>query len=267
MVTSTEELVFVTSDAQLLHFRADKGQSRRGAPPAAWPGSSSATGARAIWFGAVDPGDEPVVVAIAETRIDRGSVDQGDAVRRIPGQGPRDRWGALPSVSARRGPCSCSRGNGTWPGRRHRAALPARSPPTTPRRVEHAARRAHRRGRPRVHAAGADPDRGRYRTAPLSPMGDMAPSREQPGAGRPDELFDLPAPAPRPRAGRPHRLRAELLATTSCRPATNSLLGWRRCHRPYAHRPPATCRSSPARWRCTVGDPLVALSNGRLNTR
>ncbi len=62
--TGEEELVFVTSDAQLLHFSADtvRPQGRSGGGMAGVKLSSSA---RALWFGAVDPQVANAVVTVA----------------------------------------------------------------------------------------------------------------------------------------------------------------------------------------------------------
>lgn len=61
LATGSEVLCFVTSDAQLLHFGADavRPQGRSGGGIA---GVRVATGERVVWFGAVDPTAESVVV-------------------------------------------------------------------------------------------------------------------------------------------------------------------------------------------------------------
>jgi DNA gyrase subunit A len=63
LATGREELCFVTSDAQLLHFGADtvRPQGRSGGGVA---GVKLAGGATAVWFGALDPADA-VVVTVA----------------------------------------------------------------------------------------------------------------------------------------------------------------------------------------------------------
>ncbi|HEU4568245.1 MAG TPA: DNA gyrase C-terminal beta-propeller domain-containing protein, partial [Marmoricola sp.] len=63
LVTGSEELCFVTSDAQLLHFGADKvrPQGRAGGGIA---GVKLADGAHVVWFGALEPADA-VVVTVA----------------------------------------------------------------------------------------------------------------------------------------------------------------------------------------------------------
>ncbi|NHN56878.1 DNA topoisomerase IV subunit A [Calidifontibacter sp. DB0510] len=64
LASGTEELAFVTSDAQLLHYGADKvrPQGRGGAGMA---GVKLASGARAVWFGALDPARDNVLVTVA----------------------------------------------------------------------------------------------------------------------------------------------------------------------------------------------------------
>jgi DNA gyrase subunit A len=65
--TGEEELCFITSDAQLLHFPAG-GVRPQGRPAGGIAGIKLASKARAIWFGAVDPArGEPVVVTVAGT--------------------------------------------------------------------------------------------------------------------------------------------------------------------------------------------------------
>jgi DNA gyrase subunit A len=60
LTTGTEELCFITDDAQLLHFPADavRPQGRSGGGIA---GVKLAVGAHAAWFGALDPADAVVV--------------------------------------------------------------------------------------------------------------------------------------------------------------------------------------------------------------
>ncbi len=63
-ITGREELAFVTSDAQLLHFPASlvRPQGRAGGGVA---GVRLAPGAHVTYFGAVDPGDDNVVVTVS----------------------------------------------------------------------------------------------------------------------------------------------------------------------------------------------------------
>ena len=53
--TGDEDLVFITSDAQLLHFPAPRGAPAGPRRPAAWPASSWPPGQRSVFFGVVDP--------------------------------------------------------------------------------------------------------------------------------------------------------------------------------------------------------------------
>jgi DNA gyrase subunit A len=64
LVTGDEELCFVTSDAQLLHFGAS-GVRPQGRPAGGMAGVKLAAGARVVWFGAVDPLRDNVVVTVA----------------------------------------------------------------------------------------------------------------------------------------------------------------------------------------------------------
>ncbi|WP_068434156.1 DNA gyrase/topoisomerase IV subunit A, partial [Piscicoccus intestinalis] len=75
--TGAEQLVFVTSDAQLLHFDADKVRPQ-GRAAGGVAGVKLAAKAQAIWFGAVDPGADNVVVTVA------GSGRTGSSVKVTP---------------------------------------------------------------------------------------------------------------------------------------------------------------------------------------
>ena len=55
LATGDEDLVFVTSDAQLLRFAADRRPPAGPRRPAAWPASSWPPAQRVVFFGAVDP--------------------------------------------------------------------------------------------------------------------------------------------------------------------------------------------------------------------
>ncbi|MEP6667194.1 MAG: DNA gyrase C-terminal beta-propeller domain-containing protein, partial [Nocardioidaceae bacterium] len=59
-----DELVFITSDAQLLHFPASVVRPQ-GRPGGGIAGVRTAAGARVISFGAIDPSDNNVVVTVA----------------------------------------------------------------------------------------------------------------------------------------------------------------------------------------------------------
>ncbi len=56
-----QDLVFITSDAQLLHFPASQVRPQ-GRPAGGMAGVKLAPGQRAVWFGVVDPAQNPVVV-------------------------------------------------------------------------------------------------------------------------------------------------------------------------------------------------------------
>ena len=131
------DLVFVTSDAQLLHFDAAAVRPQ-GRAAGGMAGVRLAAGARAVWFGAVDPARDERrghrVRLVGRAAGHRCRLGQGDAVLRVPGQGPRDRGRALPPVPARRGrahagvggagagPGRGRDGRGRGPARRHRQA-------------------------------------------------------------------------------------------------------------------------------------------------
>ncbi|MFN8146031.1 MAG: DNA topoisomerase IV subunit A [Candidatus Nanopelagicales bacterium] len=66
LVTGDEELVFVTSDAQLLHFPASAVRPQ-GRPAGGMAGVRLSDGAHVVFFGAVDPDRENVVVTAAGT--------------------------------------------------------------------------------------------------------------------------------------------------------------------------------------------------------
>ena len=81
--------------------------ARRAGRPAGWPASGCRAGARVVFFGAVDPAVDDVGRHGRPARPPRcpapSRVGQGDALRRVPGEGPRHRRRALPPVPARRG--------------------------------------------------------------------------------------------------------------------------------------------------------------------
>ncbi len=62
--TGEEELCFVSSDAQLLHFPASAVRPQ-GRPAGGMAGMKLSPGARVVWFGAVDPALDSVVVTVA----------------------------------------------------------------------------------------------------------------------------------------------------------------------------------------------------------
>jgi DNA gyrase subunit A len=70
------ELVFVTSDAQLLHFDAAAVRPQ-GRAAGGMAGVRLAAGARAVWFGAVDPARESVVVTVSGSSAALPGTDAG----------------------------------------------------------------------------------------------------------------------------------------------------------------------------------------------
>jgi DNA gyrase subunit A len=62
--TGEEELCFISSDAHLLHFAAATVRPQ-GRPAGGMAGIKLSAGARGVWFGAVDPALESVVVTVA----------------------------------------------------------------------------------------------------------------------------------------------------------------------------------------------------------
>jgi DNA gyrase subunit A len=70
------DLVFVTSDAQLLHFDAAAVRPH-GRAAGGMAGVRLAAGARAVWFGAVDPGRESVVVTVSGSSAALPGTDAG----------------------------------------------------------------------------------------------------------------------------------------------------------------------------------------------
>ena len=113
------ELVFITTDAQLLRFPAASVRPQ-GRPAGGMAGVRLDGGASAVWFGAIGPATlADNGAASAEARSRRGDgrgpgrhaarrvrgEREGDTVRRVPGQGPGDRRRALPALpEGRRGP-------------------------------------------------------------------------------------------------------------------------------------------------------------------
>jgi len=87
--TDERELVFVTSDAQLLHFGADQVRPQ-GLPAGGMAGIKLGAGARAIFFGVVDPASAEVVTVSGSTATIAGT-DPGrakvSAFAEFPGKG------------------------------------------------------------------------------------------------------------------------------------------------------------------------------------
>ena len=104
LTAEERDLVFVTSDAQLLRFHAAavRPQGRAAGGHGRHPAGRRRPGRV---FGAVDPrgrrrgGHDLRLVRRAARH--RRRVGQGHALRRVPGEGPRHRRGALPPVPAR----------------------------------------------------------------------------------------------------------------------------------------------------------------------
>ena len=69
--TGEEELCFVTSDAQLLHFPAAGGPPAGPRRAAASPASGSAPAQQVVFFGAFDPRRHAVVVTVVRLRAPR----------------------------------------------------------------------------------------------------------------------------------------------------------------------------------------------------
>lgn len=222
LTTGGEELVFITSDAHLLRFGADKVRPQ-GRAAGGVAGIKLAAGTRAVWFGAVDPAGAPLVVTIA------GSGSTGSSVKVTP-------FEEYPAKGRATGGVRCHRflrGEDTlvlgWVGPRPRAAatsgvartLPApdvrRDGSGTPLDAQIGA------VAPGAHEVGAVSDgasvapsgtassaaSGAPSGAAAVPSGPPDASAAQPGAARapraglasdPGGLFDLPAPgATRPR--------------------------------------------------------------------
>ena len=100
------DLVFVTSDAQLLHFPASQVRPQ-GRPAGGMAGIKLTSGQRAVWFGVVDPASRPgrgdVQRVVRRPPRHRGRCAQGDAVCGVPRQGSRHRRRALSPVPQGRG--------------------------------------------------------------------------------------------------------------------------------------------------------------------
>ena len=166
LTSLTDELVFVSNDAQLLHFAA-AGVRPQGRAGGGMAGIKLAVGAKAVFFGAV-PTAGSVVVTVSGTSRALPGTDAGSikvtAVRRVPGQGPGHRRGPLSPVPQ---------------GRGHPAAGLGGARPRVRRRGQRGADRAARGGRSarRIGYAGGPADRRRR----LPPLTLRASGRE--GAG------------------------------------------------------------------------------------
>ena len=133
--------------------------ARRAGRRAAWPGSGWPPGARSVFFGAVDPGADAVVVTVAGSSAalpgHRAGLGQGDAVRRVPGQGPRHRRRPLPPLPQGRG--HPARWPGPVPRRRGRPRPPAVAGRPAGRRPAAATARASPAGQPIAAVGGPVP--------------------------------------------------------------------------------------------------------------
>ena len=156
--TGDEELCFISSDAQLLHFGA-AGVRPQGRSGGGMAGIKLAAGQHAVWFGALDPSASVVVTASGSSTAlpgHRAGRGQGHAVRGVPRQGPGHRRRPLPPVPQGRGrPGVRLGGRGSRPrrGRQRLAGRPARAD-RAPRRQRYPGLPADRRlRRARARAA------------------------------------------------------------------------------------------------------------------
>ncbi len=78
LLTEAAELVFVTSDAQLLRFEAAAVRPQ-GRAAGGMAGVRLSAGARAVWFGAIAPGTDAVVVTVAGSSAALPGTDTGTA--------------------------------------------------------------------------------------------------------------------------------------------------------------------------------------------
>jgi len=88
--SDAEELVFVTSDAQLLHFGAGAVRPQ-GASAGGMAGINLDTKATVTFFGSIDPDDQNIVVTVSTSTTTIAGVDSGrakvSAMREFPGKG------------------------------------------------------------------------------------------------------------------------------------------------------------------------------------
>ena len=106
LLTGTEDLVFITSDAQLLRFGAASVRPQ-GRAAGGMAGIKLGAGQRVVFFGAVaerrDRRGGHVVGVLGRAARHRARLAQGHALRRVPAQGPGHRRGALPPLPQGRG--------------------------------------------------------------------------------------------------------------------------------------------------------------------
>ena len=95
--------------------------ARRAARPAAWPASSSPPVPAVVFFGAVDPAADErrghLQRLLGRAARHRARLAQGDAVCRVPAQGPRHRRACAATASSRARTPSCSPGPAATPAR------------------------------------------------------------------------------------------------------------------------------------------------------
>ena len=143
------ELVFITTDAQLLRFPAAAVRPQ-GRPAGGMAGIRLDAGASVVWFGALGPSAasdrdgrrgrrgyrrRKVWRAAGHRRGER----QGHAVRRVPAEGPRDRRRPLPALPQGRGRPDRGLGRPGPRARRHRfwCSCGPGQPSRPPRRLRH----------------------------------------------------------------------------------------------------------------------------------
>ena len=136
----TDELIFISSDAQLLHFTASTVRPQ-GRAAGGMAGIRLAAGVSVVWFGAADAAaaaGEPrgaARVLLARGRGHRGGPlgraarrggrqRQGHPAARVPGQGPGHRRRPLPAVPQGRGRAGHGLGRACPGGRRERLRRP-----------------------------------------------------------------------------------------------------------------------------------------------
>ena len=106
LATGEEALCFISTDAQLLHFGAS-GVRPQGRAGGGMAGIKLGAGQRVAFFGAFDPRPTPVVVTASGSSTALPGTEPGavkvDALRRVPGQGPRHRRRPLPPLPQGRG--------------------------------------------------------------------------------------------------------------------------------------------------------------------
>ncbi len=134
--TGEEDLVFITSDAQLLRYPASQVRPQ-GRPAGGMAGVKLAAGAEVLSFTAVDPAAEAVVHGRGlhgHPGPRRQYVGEADALRPVPAQGPRHRRRPLPALPEGRGRPDPGLG-GRLPGPRGAEERhPGRAPGDRPRR-------------------------------------------------------------------------------------------------------------------------------------